>query len=102
MVSHGNLLCNIALMKTRVCWEDDCLVSWLPPYHDMGLIGGILTPIYCLTRKSVFISPFSFLKDPILWLEKLSYHQATITATPNFALDLCAKRITMTEKRTEF
>eukprot|EP00742_Colponemidia_sp_Colp-10_P013507 GILJ01015257.1.p1 GENE.GILJ01015257.1~~GILJ01015257.1.p1 ORF type:complete len:1194 (+),score=144.45 GILJ01015257.1:235-3582(+) len=66
-------------------------VSWLPQYHDMGLIGGILCTAY--TQSTAYlISPRSFIADPMLWLKTISRFRATYTAVPNFALNLCVRK----------
>jgi acyl-CoA synthetase (AMP-forming)/AMP-acid ligase II len=67
-------------------------VIWLPPYHDMGLIGGLLQPIYSGFPVHL-MSPVTFLQRPIRWLEAISKHRGTISAAPNFAYELCVKRI---------
>ncbi len=101
MVSHGNLSHNLALIQAKVRGgHEDRLVSWLPPYHDMGLIGGILFPIYCQYAGTILLSPTAFLKDPISWLEQLSEHRATTAVGPNFSLDLCVKKITEARKQS--
>lgn len=67
-------------------------VFWLPFYHDMGLIGGILEPLY-IGGHSVLISPRAFLQRPIRWLQTISKYRATISGAPNFAYQLCVDRI---------
>jgi acyl-CoA synthetase (AMP-forming)/AMP-acid ligase II len=94
MVSHGNLLANMALITQAFeLTSDDKAVFWLPPYHDMGLIGGLLTPIglgiHCLV-----MSPLAFLQRPLRWLEAISQYKATISGGPNFAYDLCVRKAT--------
>ncbi|MDR3501225.1 MAG: fatty acyl-AMP ligase [Legionella sp.] len=98
MVSHGNLLNNLAVMQLRNrSSEDDICVSWLPPYHDMGLIAGILQPLF--TGYPVkLMAPMSFLQRPAAWLEAMSHFRGTITGAPNFAYDLCIDKITDDEK----
>lgn len=93
-VSHANLLHNLGLIES--CFgpgPDDHLALWLPPYHDMGLIGGILAPLYCGFPATLF-SPLTFLQQPLLWLKLISDKQATIGGGPNFAYDLCARKVT--------
>jgi len=93
MLSHGNLLNNSAIIDQ--CFQntpDSKGVSWLPPYHDMGLIGGILQPIY-VGASMIMMSPINFLQRPIRWLEAISRYEATISGGPNFAYDLCVRRI---------
>jgi acyl transferase domain-containing protein/acyl-CoA synthetase (AMP-forming)/AMP-acid ligase II/acyl carrier protein len=91
MLSHGNLCHN-----ARLIWEgfqfDEKSVSvfWLPLYHDMGLIGGVLQPLH-IGRTSHLMAPATFLASPIRWLRAISTFGATISGAPNFAYDLCAK-----------
>ena len=68
-------------------------LSWLPTYHDMGLIGGILQPMF-YGRPSVLMSPMAFLQKPIRWLRGITKYRVTISGGPNFAYDLCADKIT--------
>jgi amino acid adenylation domain-containing protein/FkbH-like protein/non-ribosomal peptide synthase protein (TIGR01720 family) len=94
MLSHNNLLQNLALIQQ--CFEttaDSRGVFWLPPYHDMGLIGGILQPLYC-GGTATLMSPLTFLQRPIRWLEAISETRATISGAPNFAYDLCIAKTT--------
>jgi acyl-CoA synthetase (AMP-forming)/AMP-acid ligase II len=65
---------------------------WLPPYHDMGLIGGILQPVY-IGFPCVLVSPVAIIKRPARWLEGVSRHRATTSGGPNFAYDLCVRRV---------
>lgn len=98
MVSHGNLMSNEALIK-RVMEvnADSVAVSWLPMYHDMGLIGLVLQPIYA-GFPCVLMSPGHFLADPVRWLRAISRYRATVSAAPNFAYDLCSAQITPDER----
>uniref|UniRef100_A0AAV1UEW7 Polyketide synthase n=1 Tax=Peronospora matthiolae TaxID=2874970 RepID=A0AAV1UEW7_9STRA len=89
MISHGNLK---AQLKT---WESieptDVMVSWLPSYHDMGLVGFIITP--CVTgARCVSMSPISFIKDPSLWMSTASKYKATHVCAPNFGFALAARK----------
>ncbi|WP_321924604.1 AMP-binding protein [Paraburkholderia guartelaensis] len=93
MLSHANLLSNIRAMGERMLVQPgDRLVSWLPLYHDMGLIGAWLAPLY-FGFPLVAMSPLAFLARPAVWLETISQHRATITAAPNFAYEWCARRV---------
>ncbi|MBG0811170.1 amino acid adenylation domain-containing protein [Methylosinus sp. H3A] len=99
MVSHGNLLANQALIKESFRHsERSTLVGWLPLYHDMGLIGNILQPLY-VGATAVLMSPMAFLEKPIRWLRSISTYRARTSGGPNFAYDLCARKITAEEKR---
>jgi natural product biosynthesis luciferase-like monooxygenase protein len=93
MLSQNNLLCNSAMLAGAFEYTSESIcVSWLPVYHDMGLIGGILQPMYG-GFPCVLMSPAAFLQRPIRWLEAISRYKATISGGPNFAYDLCARRI---------
>ncbi|NBD14048.1 non-ribosomal peptide synthase/polyketide synthase, partial [Corallococcus silvisoli] len=93
MLTHGNLLHNLeAIGRSFRAGADSTGVIWLPPYHDMGLIGGILEPLYG-GFTTVLMSPITFLRRPLTWLEAISQHRGTISGGPNFAFDLCARRI---------
>ena len=74
-------------------------VFWLPSYHDMGLIGGILEPMY-IGGPSTLMSPVSFLQRPVRWLEAISRYKATTSGAPNFAYDLCVEKITPEQMET--
>ena len=94
MVTHGNLLHNLALKKSYFALSNrDKFVSWLPHFHDMGLIASILLPIYCGAQCSI-MSPSSFIKKPFNWLKLISDVSATFTGSPNFGYQLCVNRIT--------
>jgi acyl-CoA synthetase (AMP-forming)/AMP-acid ligase II len=71
---------------------EDAGVSWLPLYHDMGLVGMALGPIYC-ARPVFLLTPQAFVKRPVEWLRAISRYRATISFAPNFAYDLCVRRI---------
>ena len=93
MVSHANLLHNSLLINR--CFEDSPQslgVSWLPPYHDMGLVGGILQSLY-VGSTTFLMPPVAFLQRPIRWLEAISRHRATTAGGPNFAYAFCARQI---------
>jgi len=93
MISHGNLIHNSQVIYSAFgVNESSIAASWLPPYHDMGLIGGIIAPIFSGIQM-IFISPMSFLKRPIRWLEVISKYRVTVSGGPNFAFDMCTSRI---------
>ncbi len=93
LLSHSNLLANIrALRQALNIKPDDIAVSWLPLYHDMGLIGAWLGPLYFGT-PIVIMSPLTFLAFPPRWLWAIHAHRATISVAPNFAFDLCVRKI---------
>lgn len=94
MVSHGNLLHNLTLIHK--CFADTPKsrgVSWLPPYHDMGLIGGVLEPLY-VGAPMILMPAVAFIQKPLRWLQAISQFQATTSGGPNFAYELCTQKIT--------
>ncbi|CAL9515603.1 D-alanine--D-alanyl carrier protein ligase [Streptomyces sp. enrichment culture] len=92
-VPHGALLHNLRLMRDSHGWHGGMTwCSWLPPYHDMGLIAMMLAPLY-LGGTAVLMSPTEFLKRPVSWLRLIDRHGAEISCAPNFAYDLCARRL---------
>ncbi|NYH15876.1 non-ribosomal peptide synthetase [Paraburkholderia bryophila] len=93
MVSHGNVRANeIAIRDAMAFSADDVMVSWLPLYHDMGLIGGLLAPLF-VGFPVVLMSPAHFLERPARWLQAMSNYRATVSGGPNFAFQLCAERV---------
>jgi 8-amino-7-oxononanoate synthase len=98
MVTHGSLLANVALIAEAMeLVPEDVPLFWLPPYHDMGLVGAILTPLYA-GLGSHLMSPASFLQKPARWLRAISRWKATISGSPNFAYELCAQRVTAAQE----
>ncbi len=94
MLSHGNLMYNLAMIRHGFqIYYDGSGVFWLPSYHDMGLIGGILEPMY-VNGPSILMPPTSFLQRPARWLEVISRYRGSITGAPNFAFQLCVDKIT--------
>ncbi|WP_080713339.1 AMP-binding protein [Coxiella burnetii] len=93
LLNHANLLANIsAYGKTLNMQSTDAFVSWLPLYHDMGLIGAWMGSFYHGLPLTL-LSPFTFLSRPEKWLWAIHYHRGTISPGPNFAYDLCVKKI---------
>jgi 1-acyl-sn-glycerol-3-phosphate acyltransferase len=93
LLTHANLLANIrGIGRAIAVTSDDLAVSWLPLYHDMGLIGVWLGSLYFGT-PAVLLSPLAFLTRPARWLRAISAHRATLSAAPNFAFDLCVRRL---------
>ncbi|KAG4985278.1 hypothetical protein JHK82_032883 [Glycine max] len=93
MITHGGLIHNVKFMRTRYkSTSRTTLVSWLPQYHDMGLIGGLFTSLVS-GGSAVLFSPMTFIKKPLLWLETISKYQATHSAGPNFAFELLIQRL---------
>ena len=94
MLSHGNLLHNSRLISFAFEHTRSSKgVFWLPSYHDMGLIGGILQPIYW-GRPNILMAPLAFLQKPIRWLAAISKYRGTTSGGPNFAFDLCTRQVT--------
>ncbi|HTQ75941.1 MAG TPA: AMP-binding protein [Burkholderiales bacterium] len=93
MLSHANLLANIRAMGRAVAADSsDVFVSWLPLYHDMGLIGAWLGSLY-FAFPLVVMPPASFLTRPARWLWAIHRYRGTLTSAPNFAYELCAARL---------
>ena len=100
MLSHANLMANIrAIHQAFGLQGEDSGVFWLPMYHDMGLVGGVLVPVF-VGVTVIFISPATFLQNPITWLAAISKYRATISGGPNFAYDLCVRKITDEQRAT--
>lgn len=92
-LTHSNLLANIrAIIAAAELTPQDVCVSWLPLYHDMGLIGAWLAPIFT-GIPLVAMSPLAFLSRPERWLHAISRHRGTISPAPNFAYELCVRKI---------
>lgn len=93
LLTHYNLLTNIrAYGKAARVTPDDVVVSWLPLYHDFGLIGSWLGSLY-YGVPLILMTPFSFLSHPERWLWAIHYHRGTISCAPNFAYELCVRKI---------
>jgi acyl-CoA synthetase (AMP-forming)/AMP-acid ligase II len=93
-LTHGNLQANITCimddgLKIR---EEDIAISWLPLYHDMGLIGFVLAPLF-YRIPTIYLPPLLFLKRPLVWFQAFTKHKGSIAYAPNFAYALCVKRI---------
>jgi 8-amino-7-oxononanoate synthase len=100
MLSHSNLLHNSALIA--YAFENTRSASgvfWLPCYHDMGLVGGILQPLY-VGRPNILMSPVAFLQKPLRWLQAISRYGGTTSGGPDFAFDLCVRKITPNQRAT--
>ena len=93
VLTHANLLANVrAMARAARASAEDVFVSWLPLYHDMGLIGGCFATLY-LGMPVVLMSPLAFLARPAAWLHAIHRHRGTISGGPNFAFELCLRRI---------
>ncbi|MGB8955465.1 MAG: fatty acyl-AMP ligase [Tumebacillaceae bacterium] len=94
MVTHGNLMNNVYCIEHNFgVKEPSNYVIWLPPFHDMGLIGGILSSMY-QGSSTTLMAPFDFLQKPLRWLQAISKYKAVVSGGPNFAYDLCVRKIT--------
>ena len=100
MVSHGNLLYNEQLIQ-QACnhGPDSIFVSWLPLYHDLGLIGNVLQSVY-VQASCVLMAPVAFLQRPLRWLQAVSEYRATTSGGPNFSYSLCVRRIPPQERES--
>ncbi|MFF1421109.1 fatty acyl-AMP ligase [Streptomyces sp. NPDC058280] len=100
VVSHRNLLANEAAIQRSIGTPLGAVCGgWLPFYHDMGLIGHILHPLY-LGGTAVLMAPFTFLKRPVRWLKMIGDYGITTGGGPNFAYDLCVRRVTDAQLET--
>jgi 8-amino-7-oxononanoate synthase len=98
MLSHANLLANTrAICNAFEVGGDTKSVFWLPACHDMGLIGGVLAPTYN-GIPNIIIAPAVFVQNPFLWLDTISRYGATVSGGPNFAYDLCVRKITAEQR----
>jgi acyl-CoA synthetase (AMP-forming)/AMP-acid ligase II len=93
-VTHGNLVHNLCCIRNSFAPSPGTeSVCWLPPYHDMGLIGGVFAPVF-LGTAATLLPPASFVQRPMRWLNAISRFRASVSGGPNFAYDLCVRRIT--------
>ena len=98
-ISHANLVANSSRIQASFGATSSARgVFWLPLFHDMGLIGGVLQTVYCGGSSTLF-SPVSFLQRPALWLETIARTQATVSGGPNFAYDLVVRKVRVEECR---
>jgi acyl-CoA synthetase (AMP-forming)/AMP-acid ligase II len=99
MVSHRNLLANARAGKG--CFglgPDTTMVNWVPPYHDMGLIGGVITPLYSMFT-AVHMTSAAFIRSPLRWLEAITRYRAVLSCAPDFAYRLCVGRVSEQAKQ---
>ncbi|MBK8783715.1 MAG: fatty acyl-AMP ligase [Anaerolineales bacterium] len=100
MLSHGNLMHNLEAISRGFHIDSTVKgIFWLPSYHDMGLIGGVLEPMY-LGGETTLMSPPSFLQRPVRWLEAITRYGGNTCGAPNFAYDLCVDKITPEQKES--
>ncbi|MGH8745419.1 MAG: AMP-binding protein, partial [Burkholderiales bacterium] len=97
VLSHANLIANLRAMGSAAqAGPADTFVSWLPLYHDMGLIGACLGALL-YGYPLVLMSPLAFLARPERWLRRIAQHRGTITSAPNFAYELCLSKLSQNE-----
>ena len=100
MISHDNIAHNsVYIQKAFQLTEKSVSVTWLPSFHDMGLIDGIIQPLYT-GFLGVVMSPESFLKNPMVWLQAITKYRATHSGGPNLGYELCVRRITPEQQKT--
>jgi len=100
MISHGNLIHNsVYISRLFALNPNGVTVTWLPAFHDMGLTNGIIQPVY-KGRPCYLMPAVSFLMRPVRWLEAISRFKATISGGPNFAYELCTRRVTPEQRET--
>jgi amino acid adenylation domain-containing protein len=100
MLTHGNLLHNAAVTRQYMEHSSSSkFVTWLPVYHDMGLIGGVLQPLYG-GFPCIMMPPAAFLQRPYRWLQAISRYRGTTSGAPNFAYELCIEKITPEQRST--
>ena len=98
MLNQGHFTNNVeALVAHGGLIAEDRVVSWLPPYHDMGLLSAILLPV-CTGTEAILMSPSAFLQQPLRWLTTIARYRGTISGAPNFAYDLCVRRVTPAQR----
>ncbi|TXG92528.1 long-chain fatty acid--CoA ligase [Rhodococcus rhodnii] len=93
-ITHENFFTNAYAMIDRIKYslDDDVMVSWLPLFHDMGMVGFLSVPMQ-VGAEVVSITPMDFLRSPLLWAELMDKYRGTVTAAPNFAYSLLARRL---------
>jgi acyl-CoA synthetase (AMP-forming)/AMP-acid ligase II/acyl carrier protein len=98
LVQHGSVLANMSQMEQMIDLDNALVCTWLPPYHDMGLVGGILQCWYS-GRRNVMLSPLTFFQQPLRWLRAVAMYRATTIAAPDFAYELCVRKIKPDDRR---
>ena len=98
MVSHGNLMANERMLQVALGQDQDSTwVGWLPMFHDMGLIGNVIQPLY-VGAACVLMAPMTFVQEPIRWLRAITKYRGRTSGAPNFAYDLCVAKTTPEER----
>ena len=97
VLSAGAVVAMLDALERHVAIDErDVVVSWVPLYHDLGLVLSLLVPMY--GSREVLLSPLTFLHRPVRWLQAATRHRATILASPNFGFELCVRRLTYEER----
>lgn len=100
MVSHGNLICNSACINQAFRYTNDSIsATWLPYFHDYGLVDGLMQPLYA-GIPSFVMSPLAFIKRPERWLQTISRYRVTHSGGPNFAYEYCVRKIPPEQRST--
>ncbi|WP_036482391.1 fatty acyl-AMP ligase [Myxosarcina sp. GI1] len=100
MVTHGNILHNSEVIKQAFQHHQQTkILMWLPMFHDMGLVGGVMQPLYG-GYPAVLMSPLALIQQPVLWLQAMSRYQITTSGGPNFAYDLLCQKVTPQQRET--
>jgi len=98
MITHGNIIHNSEVIYQAFGHHDDTrILMWLPMFHDMGLIGGVMQPLYA-GLPAVLMSPIALAQKPFLWLQAISKYKITTSGGPNFAYDLLCQKVTDEQK----
>ncbi len=99
MISHGNVLNNLAMIYDACQYTaQDIGICWLPLYHDLGLVCAVIQPVYA-GGPAVMMSPVDFILKPLRWLQAISRYRGTISGGPNFAFELCLRKITPEQRK---
>ncbi len=99
MISHGNVLNNLAMIYEACQYTSkDIGICWLPLYHDLGLVCAVIQPVYA-GGPAVMMSPVDFILKPLRWLQAISRYRGTISGGPNFAFELCLRKIAPEQRK---
>src|SRR5439155_10643743 len=99
ILTHENLLANASAGAIALAGSSaDKLVSWLPMFHDMGFMIGVLQPVWA-GISVISMAPAAFIQHPLRWLTAISHYAGTVSGAPNFAFELCVEKITEAEKQ---
>jgi len=97
-ITHGNIAANVEMIRDAFGFhQQSVMVSWLPLFHDMGLIGSVASPMH-VGFHCVLLAPATFLKNPVVWLDAISTYRGTCAGAPNFGWDYCSRKISDEQK----